>query len=220
MDIENKVKELCKITMSSILSKEKYNKAKGLTIGNQISDLINQKLKEIYSSIYDYSIQIYLLEKGSTYIFHKTSCLFDSSNDKHFQQWFENENWICISSIFLFWNLNRQLTSNKINISDLKTKIRKVCQYKIRKLLKNVESIEDFMHDKISFFCEYIRDIIHIDSKNFAKGLECLIMKNDSHGGSTCWNKSYNDMEDTIVIYSTQHSGFWCIFFVTLIRHT
>ena len=73
MDIENKVKELCKITMSSILSKEKYNKAKGLTIGNQISDLINQKLKEIYSSIYDYSIQIYLLEKGSTYIFHKTA---------------------------------------------------------------------------------------------------------------------------------------------------
>ncbi len=220
MSLEDKIKELSRESISKTLQNEKYDNNKRLTLANRISSTLNEVLQGIFGNFYDYSITVYLIEKGSTYIFNKTSCLFDNSKDKHVQQAYENESWICITSVFLFWSCNRQLGSNEHIQSDLKNKIRKVCQFQLKKLLSKTGNMEDLLYSNITFICDYIRDIVHIETSNYAKGLECLIMKNDSHGGSTCWSNNFNDQEDLIVIYSTQHSGYWCVFFVTLIRHS
>ena len=221
MSMELKIKELCREAVSKTLLSEKYDTKKRLTLANSISSLLNESLIGIFGKFYEYSITVYLIEKGSTYIFNKTSCLFDNSKDKHIQLEYENEHWICITSVFMFWSCNRELIgNNEYTTSVLKNNIRKICQYQLRKLLTRVENIEDYLYNNITFICDYIREIVHLQTSNYAKGLECLVMKNDFHGGSTCWVNNFNDQEDLIVIYSTQHSGYWCVFFVTLIRHT
>jgi hypothetical protein len=196
----------------------KNNKDERSKFMQTISLTLRDKLKDTIQNS-NYIIYVFILEKGSTYLYHKTSCFFDSK-DKHLLFHYSTSNWICKVSIYLSCSIGSTLRLKQTFLSEMTEKIRKICRFQIKKLIKLANKEYIYYQNNVQYYCDIVRDLIQIELRNkYSFGVDCMITKNDKQWVSFNWSGFYNKYEDSTVCYSTQHCGFWCILTVSFFRH-
>ena len=209
--ISANIKELLSNFKNDKQERSKYSQTISLILKDKLIDLIPQQ---------NFIISIFLLEKGTTYVYHKTSCCFDS-NDKHIPLSIITDDWICRVSLFIS---SRPIITYRFKqpcVNELGDKVKKICRFQLKALINIANKHYSSYQHNIHYYCEFIRDLIQMVLKNkYSFGVDCFIIKNDKHWVSSNWSGIYNELQDKTVFYSTQHYGFWCFIIVSFFRHT
>ena len=188
---EKKIRNMAYSSMKTTLVNNKYDENKRKTYSELISTDIKKKLNEILKEDHTFSYILFLFKKDFSFSFACSS--FNYYNEEvHCHEKYEDNDWVCVSYIYIFNNSNNskdlkggnEFTLLSPQVIKKKNQIEKLTQpddmlklvtFEIEKFVFGKEYNQNEANTYGAFICENIKNNLRSLQQNYSYCVDCII---------------------------------------------